>query len=165
YAAAQPGDKSIDVLEMLLAPQLVERAGPDRSAGCTDVVLSLLRVIVAQNRDAAVVCAGLPADYRRLVGDALAPHGATTACDDLMLRTVDPVCLLQRLAPVLAARLRAGRDVVPLAVRIGPLRGGAVLGVGPDSVVVECPHRDDEHVLPEATFLALLLGTEDAREP
>jgi hypothetical protein len=79
-----------------------------------------------------------------------------------MLRMVDPLRLVQQLAPVLSARLRAGHDVAPLSVRIGPLHGGAVLRAGHHGVVVERPHRGDEPVLPEAVFLALLLGTEDA---
>jgi predicted N-acetyltransferase YhbS len=162
YMAVQPWNTSIDVLEMLLAPQLIAPVEPGQSSAATDVVLSLLRAALAQNRDAAVVRAGLPADYRRLVCDALAPHVATAECADLMLRMVDPMRLLQQLAPVLSARLRAGHDVVPPSVRIGPVHGGAVLRAGHDGVVVERPHRDDEPTLPEAVFLALLLGTEDA---
>jgi hypothetical protein len=79
-----------------------------------------------------------------------------------MLRLVDPLRLLQHLAPVLSARLRAGDDLAPLSVRIGPLHGGAVLRLMHDDVLIERPHRDDEPVLPDAIFLALLLGTEDA---
>ena len=108
YMAAQPWNTSIDVLEMLLAPRLIAPVGPGHSPAATDVVLSLLRAALAHNRDAAVVRAGLPADYRRLVGDALTPHVATAGCADLMLRMVDPLPLLQQLAPVLSARLRAG---------------------------------------------------------
>jgi hypothetical protein len=162
YMAIQPWNKSIDVLEMLLAPRLIAPVEPGQSSPAADVALSLLRAALAQNRDAALVRAGLPADYRRLVCDALAPHVATTGCADLMLRMVDPLHLLQRLAPMLSARLRAGHDATPLSVRVGPLHGGAVLRVGPDGVVVERPYRDDEPVLPDAVFLALLLGTEDA---
>jgi hypothetical protein len=162
YMAIQPSNKSVDVLEMLLAPRLIAPVEPGQSSPAADVALSLLRAALAQNRDAALVRAGLPADYRRLVCDALAPYVATTGCADLMWRMVDPLRLLQQLAPMLTARLRAGHDVVPLSVRIGPLHGGAVLRAGHDGVVVERPHRDDEPVLPDAVFLALLLGTEDA---
>ena len=162
YMAVQPWNKSFDVLEMLLAPQVIAPVEPGQSAEARDVALSLLRAALAQNRDAAVVHAGLPADYRRLVGDALTPHVATAGCADLMLRLVDPLRLLQQLAPALSARLRAGHDLAPLNVRIGPLHGGAVLRARHDGVVVERPHRDDEPVLPDAVFLALLLGTEDA---
>jgi hypothetical protein len=162
YMAVQPWNKSIDVLEMLLAPQLIAPVAPDQSSAATDVVRSLLHAALAQHRDAVVVRAGLPADYRRLVCDALAPHVATAGCADLMLRLVDPLHLLQQLAPGLSARLRAGYDVAPLSVRIGPLPGGAVLRARHDGVVVERSHRDDEPVLPDAVFLALLLGAEDA---
>jgi hypothetical protein len=62
---------------------------------------------------------------------------------------------------MLSARLGAGHDAAPLGVRIGPLQGGAVLRARHDAVV-EHPHRGDEPVLPDAVFLALLLGTEDA---
>ena len=47
-----------------------------------------------------------------------------------------------------------------MAVRIGPLRGGVVLRAERDGVAADHPGRDDAYVLPEATFLALLLGTE-----
>ena len=162
YMAVQPWNKSLDVLELLLAPRLIAPVEPGQSSAATDVALSLLRAALAQHGDAAVVRAGLPADYRRLVSNALTPHVATAGCADLMLRLVDPLRLLQQLAPVLSARLRAGDDVAPLSVRIGPLHGGAVLRARHDGVVVERPHRDDEPVLPDAVFLALLLGTEDA---
>src|SRR5437764_1894324 len=101
YMAVQPWNKSLDVLEMLLAPQLIAPVEPNQSSAATDVALSLLRAALAQHRDAAVVRAGLPADYRHLVSEALTPHVATAGCADLMLRMVDPLPLLQQLAPVL----------------------------------------------------------------
>src|SRR5919201_3974182 len=43
YMAVQPWNKSVDVLEMLLAPRLLVPAEPGHPSAATDVVLSLLR--------------------------------------------------------------------------------------------------------------------------
>lgn len=150
YAAAAPHGRHVDVLELLLAPWAEDAWAP------------LLRAVAAKSGNVTTLGAGLPADYRRLIGEALGAHVTLVACDELMLRVVDPARLLHEIAPLLAARWRAAGDVAPLSVRIGALRGGAVLRVDGDGVSVERPGRDDQYILPDGVFLALLLGTESA---
>lgn len=152
FAWARPRGQTVEVLEMLLAPWSEDAWAP------------LLQGVMARFGDATTLCANLPADYRRLIGHALAPHVTTVVGDDLMLRIVDPARLLHGLVPLLSARLRDAGGAVPLTVRIGPLRGGAVLRLEHETIAVDHPRRDDEHVLPAGVFLALLLGVESARE-
>jgi predicted N-acetyltransferase YhbS len=152
YAAAQPQGKQVDVLELLLAPWAEDAWRP-------------LLAAASKAPSVATVRAWLPGDYRRLVCDAI-PDTVIARDDLLMLRLVDPLRLLQGLVPLLTARLREGEDatVEPLEVRVGHLRGGAVLRVAESAVTVDRPRRDDAHTLPDAAFLTLLLGTESARD-
>ena len=151
YTAAIPHGTHVDVLELLLAPWAEDAWAP------------LLRAVAAKAGNAVTLAAGLPADYRRLVCERLGAQATLVACDELMLRIVDPTQLLGELQPLLAARLRTAGAAEPLAVRIGPLRGGAVLCADHNGVAVKHPRRDDPYILPEGVFLELLLGAESAQ--
>lgn len=156
YAAAIPHGKHVDVLELLLAPW------------AEDVWAPLLRGVIAKAGTAVTLGAGLPADYRRLAHEALGAQVTPVAYDELMLRMVDPMRLLEEIQPLLAARMRAmgaaAEPLTPLTVRIGPLRGGAVLRLDGNEVCIDRPRRDDMCVLPEGVFLELLFGTESAAQ-
>lgn len=153
YVATQAHGGHVDVMELLLAPWAEDAWRPLlATAAASDVA------------DITIVRAWLPRDYRRLICDAV-PETVVAGDDTLMLRLVDPLRLLQNLIPLLTTRLRDGHDghdAPPLDVRIGHLRGGAVLRVDGRVVTAERPRRDDAHLLPDAAFLALLLGTESA---
>ena len=148
YLALQAQGAHADVLEMLLAPWAEDVWRPLLAAVATPASVKTVR-------------AWLPGDYRRLICDTI-PQTVVTGDDLLMLRLVDPVRLLQGLLPLLTARLRDGDPVESLDVRIGHLRGGAVLRAAGSAVTVERPRRDDAHVLADAVFLPLLLGAEGA---
>ncbi len=150
YAATQPQGAQVDVLELLLAPWAEDAWRP-------------LLAAASKAPSVTTVRAWLPGDYRGLVCEAV-PETIIARDDLLMLRLVDPLRLLQGLIPLLTARLREGESeaVEPLDIRVGHLRGGAVLRVAGAEVTVERPRRDDALALPDAAFLALLLGTESA---
>lgn len=155
YAAIQPQDHArpfSEVLELLLAPWAEQVWRP------------VLRAAQELGGATAMLCAGLPADYRRAIVAASGAGVSLVERDDLMMRVVDPATLLRQLLPQLAARLRAQPVEAPLRVRIGPLRGGTALALHDTGLAIERPHRDDAYILPEAAFLALLLGTESAAE-
>lgn len=150
FAWTQPHGATIEALELLLAPWAEE------------IWLPLLQGIVTRHDRAKTICVTVPADYGRLIHDAVAPHAAIVPTDDLMLRVADSLNLLHDVAPLLTARLRDADEVAPLGVRIGPLRGGMVLRVEGRAVAIDHPRRDDPYLLPEQTFLSLLLGLEGA---
>lgn len=159
YAAALPrngqarggtGSPVVEVVDLLLAPW------------AEDAWLPLLRAAQDAGGKDARLRLDLPGDYRRLVRDGLGPSVVEETRDDLMMRVVDPFALLRGLAPLLSSRLRDTPAATALRVRVGPLRGGAVLCASGPMVSVERPRRDDVDVLPDDLFLHLLFGVEDA---
>lgn len=148
FAWAQPRKGTAEVLELLLAPWAEEAWIP-------------LLTAVATHHKAETLRATLPADYLQRVYAVLGDHALVSMRDDLMLRIVDPTQLLVALSPLLAARLRDIGPVAPLALRIGPLRGGAVLRLAGTDLTVERPRRDDPLLVSEEAFLSLLLGAPD----
>jgi hypothetical protein len=149
YAATQPNGTGVDVPEILLAPRAEKVWRP------------LLRGVLLMTGRSTTLCVVAPDDYRRLMSKH--PGAALTTDNTLMLRTVEPARLLREIGSMLALRLRDADRVPPLAVRIGPLRGGAVLRVADREVAVDHPRTNDQYLLPESAFVALLLGAVDAR--
>lgn len=150
YVAAQPRGRRVETLELLLAPWAREVWRP------------LLRAALATAGTATTLYACLPADYRALITDALGESVAVRERDDLRMRMVDPALLLRHIAPLLTTRLRDAFVPEPMRLRIGRLRGGAVLAIAESGVTVETPRRDDPYIISEALFLDLLFGLEDA---
>jgi predicted N-acetyltransferase YhbS len=146
FAWAQPRKETVELLELLLAPWAEE------------VWVPLLATVAIHHTGTEMLRATLPADYLGRVQALLADHAVVSMRDDLMLRIVDPGQLLGALGPLLAARLRDIGPVAPLALRIGPLRGGTVLRLAGNELTIERPRREDPWPMPEADFLALLLG-------
>ena len=151
YAAFHTDQQETEILELLLAPWAEDAWRP------------VLRAIQKLNGATTTLRATLPADYLRLIMTALGERVTISERDDLMMRVVDPTALLRQLVPLLTGRLREAPATETLRVRVGPLRGGAALHVEGASVSIVPPQRDDEYILPEAMFLALLLGSEGAQ--
>ncbi len=153
FIAAQMRGRQMDVTQLLLSPRR------------QDVWAPLLKDLHRAAHETAIIRLGLPADYRALVRERLDWQARVREREDLLLRAIDLGPLLRVAAPVLETRLSRSIGSAEVRVRIGPTRGGAVLGVIGARVVVESPRRDEPvaAVLPEELFLALLLGTEGAQ--
>jgi len=152
FVAARMRGRQMDVTQLLLSPRR------------QDVWAPLLKELHRAVPETTIMRLSLPSDYRALVRERLDWQARVREREDLLLRAVDLGMLLRAAAPVLEARLSRSIGSADVRVRIGPVRGGAVLGVIGARVVVETPRRDQPiaAVLPEELLLSLLLGTEGA---
>jgi len=150
FIAAQPLGKQVEVIELLVASQTSE------------TWRALLCGVAAVAPDAVIMRCGLPADYRRVVREALGRQVHVRERRDLLVRAVDPIRLLRDLTAMLEARVLHAGLLADLTVRFGPLPGGAALRLHGASVSITRPGPADRYVVPASAFLALLFGVEHA---